>query len=184
MSEKVLIDNETGEVSVPKPKFKNMWTNPYPMPSLDLSNEFEEVFEEVAPFAIDAETGKLLNPTSQPMIISKGKINVQERIQSYASQADIYSVLEKYAATGDSNLLNARSCSYGDISEYPNDLNGYAQYCRAHLSALDEMNPELAKMVIDKNVSAEDIENKANEILQSRIAANNEKKDIVKEVNK
>ena len=90
--------------------FRSMWSNPYGSKMQDLSNEFEEVFEEVPPYAVDPATGKFLNDSSVPKIISKGKINVQERIQSFEKEVDLYSILEKFAYSGDQALLNARQC--------------------------------------------------------------------------
>lgn len=149
--------------------FRSMWSNPFGINGQDLSRETEEVFEEVQPFALDPKTGDLLNKTSQPMLVSKGFINVHDKIQEFAKDCDIYSILERFAASGDAGLLNARQCGYGDISELPTNLNDYAQYVNAHFKALDSMNPELAKMVIDENIKPEDIEAKANEIYQMRL---------------
>ena len=150
--------------------FRNMWSNPFGIKQFDLSNTKEEVFEEFEPFAIDVETGKLLNPSSQPMIVSKGFIDVQERIQSFAKDTDIYAILEKFAVSGDTSLIQAKEAGYGDISEIPSNLNDVAQFLNSRFKALDGMNPELAKMIIDPNAKAEDIEAKANEIYSARLA--------------
>lgn len=150
-------------------KFRSMWSNPHGIVESDCSNEFAEIFEEVPAFTIDPQTGKFLNETSQPKIISKGKVNIQEKIQSFAREVDLYSILEKFAYSDDESLLRARPCDYGDISNFPNDLNGYAQFVNAHFDKLNEINPELAHMIIDDNVKPEDIEKKANEIYQLRI---------------
>lgn len=154
--------------------FNSMFCCSVKLVDQDLSRETEEVFEEVAPFAIDPETGDLLNKTSQPMLISKGFINVHDKIQSFAKEADIYSILEKFAASGDQTLLNARECGYGDLTQLPDNLNDFAQYVRNNFKALDNLNPELAKLVIDDKISAEDIEKKANEIYENRLAEYNE----------
>lgn len=166
---KEIIDNETGLCNCVA--FRSMWSNPYGIKQFDLSNQLEEVFEEVPAFAVDPDTGKLLNETSQPKLISKGFVNVQEKIQSFAKETDIYSILEKFAASGDTTLINARDCQYGDISELPVNLNDYAQYLSSKFKALDNLNPELAKMVADTTISPEDIEKKANDIFNERQAA-------------
>ena len=167
--------------------FRTMWFNPYGIKSFDLSNEYEEIFEEVPPFTVDVETGKLLNDTNQPKLISKGFVNVNERIQSYAKECDIYSILERFAASGDTSLINARDCQFGDVSDIPRNLNDIALYTKSLLNNLDNINPELAKMIMDSNVSPADIEKKANDIYQSRIdefnKANNVNDDIKKEEN-
>ena len=60
--------------------------------------------------------------------------------------------------------MNARECGYGDLTQLPDNLNDFAQYVRNNFKALDNLNPELAKLVIDDKISPEDIEKKANEI--------------------
>lgn len=148
----------------------------------DLSDPFVEVFEEVPAYALDPNTGKFLNETSQPKIISKGKINVQEKIDSFGREVDIYSILEKFAYGDDSSLLNARPCQYGDISSLPNDLNGYAEFVNAHYKNLFNMNPELAKKVLDESIPAESIENEANKLYQLRLEDFNKENDKKVEV--
>ena len=181
-----VIDNETGEV-LDEVK-ERVFISPFsklkydPIIYDDCSNPYAEVFEEVPPYAIDPNSGKFLNDSSQPKLISKGKINIQEKIQSFAKEVDLYSILEKFAYGEDASLLNARPCQYGDISDLPNDLNSYAAYVDAHFKKLQEMNPELARKVLDENISAESIEKEAESILNERISnLNNENVKKVEE---
>lgn len=151
----------------------------------DCSDPYAEIFEEVPPFAIDPDTKKFINDSSQPKLISKGKINIQERIDSFGREVDIYSILERFAYGEDESLLKARKCEYGDISELPNDLNGYANYVDAHFKNLKDMNPDLAKKIFDENYSPEDIEKEAIKIYQMRLEDfekqnQNEKKEVEK----
>lgn len=158
------VNNETGEVY----SFRCAWENLVPPVGQDLSREEEEVFEEVAPFAIDPATGEFLNKTSRPLIVSKGKINIQEKISSFGREVDLYSILEKFAYSGDTALLNARECSYGDISELPDNLNDFAKVVDMQYDKLKELNPELASMVINENIKPGDIEARALEIMKER----------------
>lgn len=165
-----VVDEASGEV-IEVPKFRTMWSNPYGCIKQDLSNEIEDVYEEIAPFAIDAKTGKFLNDSSVPKIVNTGKVNVHERIQSYANEVDLYKILEKFAYSGDQAIINARECSYGDIADFPSDLNGFAHLVDAQFDKLNKINPELAKMIIDDKYSYDDISKKADEILKARIEA-------------
>lgn len=158
--------------------FNSVFYKPTNLVDQDLSRETEEIFEEVAPYAVDVATGKLLNETSVPKIISKGFINVHEKIQTFAKECDIYSILEKYAASGDITLLSAREAGYGDLSDLPTNLNDFAQYVGSNFKVLDELNPDLAKMVIDGKSTPEEIQAKANEIYQARLKEYNEKNKI------
>lgn len=177
------IKEDTGEVIATNPCYRKEVKKSFynlgiiEFTDQDLSRELEEVFEEVPAFSTDPDTGKLLNPTSVPQVISKGFINIHDKIQSHAKEADIYSILEKFAYSGDTALLNARECGYGDLSELPNNLNDFAQYVNQNFKVLDGLNPELAKMVVDDKASPEDIEAKANEIYNNRLAELNKSKE-------
>lgn len=162
--------------------FRSMWCNPYGISAQDLSREIEDVYTEITPYAVDPDTGKFLNDSSVPKIIKTGTVNVQERIQSFAKEVDLYSILEKFAYSDDPALVNARPCAYGDLSELPNDLNGFSMFVNAQFNKLNEMNPELAKLVVDENVTSEQIQSKAKEILDARIASMNKKDDIKEEI--
>lgn len=166
----------TGEV-VLKPKFRSAWNNPYGIKEQDLSNEFEDVYTEIAPYAVDPKTGKFLNDSSIPKVVKTGRINIQERIQSFAEDVDIYRILEKFAYSDDMSLINKHVANYGDISDMPDNLNDIALKTNAFIDKLTELNPELAKMVIDDNYTAEQIEAKAIEILNSRIKENDVKEE-------
>lgn len=150
--------------------FRSMWFNPFGIETQDLSNPMVETFEEIPPYAVDPKNGKFLNDSSVPKIVSKGKINIQERIQSFAKETDLYYILEKFAYSGDNAIINARECAYADLSQLPNDLNGFAQYTKRQYDKLKGMNEELAKMIASEDFTAEQIEAKAKEIFNSRVA--------------
>lgn len=173
-----VIENNSYNPGQGKVAFRSMWSNPFGIVGQDLSRETEEVFEEVQPFALDPVSKKLLNDSSQPKLISKGFINVHDKIQEFAKDCDIYAILERFAASGDSSLLNARECDFGDVSVLPNNLNDFAQFVNANFKALDGMNPDLAKMVVDGKSTPEEIEAKANEIYQMRLEDYNKKDEV------
>jgi len=80
----------------------------------DLSNRFVERFD----FSRDKE-GKVI-------IVSIGKIDVQSMIQSYGSEAGVYSILARVSRTGDMSALSARKGVYADISAMPNNIHDAA----------------------------------------------------------
>lgn len=160
--------NETGEV-LETPKFRSMWFNPYGIETQDLSNEFEDTFIEIEAFAVDASSGDLLNKKSVPVVKKTGKVNVHDKIQSFAQEVDLYHILEKFAYSGDQAIINARECGFGDISNIPDNLNDLSLMCNMQFDKIKSINPELAEMIVSDKFSAEDIEAKANEILKSRL---------------
>ena len=165
-------DQETGEIKsgLNKPKFRSMWCNPYKVEPQDLSNEFEETFIEIAPFTRD-EKGNWLNDTSVPKLVPNGKINVQERIQSFADDVDIYKILERFAYSGDMSLFNQRPGLDNDIdiSNLPDNLNDFNDVFNDMKDSLGSLHPDLAKMVLDDKTSFADIEAKAKSIYADRL---------------
>ena len=114
------INDLTGEV-IEKPKFRSMWFNPFGCATVDCSSHFEESFVELPPYAVDPKTGEFLNNSSVPKLISKGKIDVWERIQSFKKEVDLYSILEKFAYSGDSAWFTALY----EIDYIENQLKNY-----------------------------------------------------------
>jgi len=164
------INNATGEI-IENSKFRSMWSNPFGVKEQDLSNELEDVYQEIQPFAVDPKTGEFLNNSSIPKVIKTGQINIQEKIQSFADEVDLYHILEKFAYSEDNTIINQKPCAYGDISEMPDNLNDYAQFVNKHIDKLTSLNPDLAKMVLDESSTPEQIEAKAKEIYQARVEA-------------
>ena len=169
-------DENTGEIKagLNMPKFRSMWCNPYRPEPQDLSNEFEETFIEIAPFTKD-EKGNWLNDTSVPKLVPNGKINIQERIQSFVDDVDIYKILERFAYTGDMALFNQRSCIDNDIdiSNLPDNLNDFNDLFNDMKDNLGSLHPDLAKMVLDDKTSFADIEAKAKSIYSDRLTKYN-----------
>ena len=171
------VNASTGEVI----EFRSMWSNPFGFNGQDLSNEIEEVFTELVPFAVDPNTGEIINKSSQPVVISKGKINVHEKIQSFASDVDLYKILERFAYSGDTALVNVKEAGYGDISDIPDNLNDLSLLVNKQFKKLSSINPDLAKMVLDDSTTPEAIEAKANEIYQMRLDDYNKKGEVKKD---
>lgn len=171
--ESVVFNDSTGEF-IEAPKFRTMWCKRFGSIKEDCSNKFADVYEELAPYAIDPATGQLLNNSSTPKLVSKGKVNVWEKIQSYRKAADLYSILEKFAYSNDSTLLNARPCAYGDISNIPDNINDFTNYVDAQIKILKGLDIELANKVIDESYTSEDIEAAAARIYGDRVKASTE----------
>lgn len=150
------VNNETGEVS--KIVFKGMWTKTEKT-GLDYSRKLEKRFVEVPPYACDIETGKIINKTSEPMLIEDDPFDVDEYIQSFKDECDIYTILEKFALTGctDSTLINKKVMSFGDISDLPDNFNDLNKYFDEANEKIKEFNADIAKDIIDDSKKTTDI---------------------------
>lgn len=148
-----------------KVNFYNMWQG-HPRTKQDLSNRFEDVYKEIAPYTKD-ENGKFLNETSEPMLIKTGQIDVQEKIQSYLDDCDIYKILQKAAMADDMSLLNRQAGFYGDISAVPTNYNDFADLVDASVTDLMSLPKEISSLIIKDDYSEE--------ALKEAIAKYNEK---------
>lgn len=150
------VNNETGEVS--KVIFKGMWTHTVKT-GLDYSRKLEKRFVEVPPYAVDLESGKLINKSSEPILVEDEPFDVDEYIQSFKDECDIYTILEKFALTGctDSTLINKKVMSFGDISELPDNFNDLNKYFEEANAKIKEFGSDIAKDIIDDSKKTSDI---------------------------
>ena len=178
-------DPNTGEVknvkAFLKPIFRSQWCNPYMPISQDLSNVFEDTYEEIPPYTKD-EKGNWLNDTSVPKLVPTGRINIQERIQSFFDDVDIYKILERFAYTGDMALFNQRPAYENDIdvSFIPTNFNDFNDYYNHFRDELSKVNPDIARLILDDKVLSSDIEAKAKNIFNERVNKYNEVNNVNK----
>lgn len=144
----------------------------------DYSNPMEDVFEEVPPFAYDEETGEFLNKSSFPKLVKTGQVNVQERIQSFFEDVDIYSILAKFAMTGDESLLKRQVGFYGDVSTVPDNIHDFDVYVTSNLAALKKVSPELASVVLNENSSEADIRAAVDKYASSFVKEDKKDEDV------
>uniref|UniRef100_A0AAU8AZB1 Internal scaffolding protein n=1 Tax=Dulem virus 197 TaxID=3145674 RepID=A0AAU8AZB1_9VIRU len=97
----------------------------------DLTRQTEDVLMEVAPYAIDTDTGEFINKSPNSKLIKNGTINIQDKIQSYRDECDLYTVLNKVAKTGDVSLLHQRVGTFADIGDLPDNFHSMTEYLAA-----------------------------------------------------
>lgn len=152
-----MIDSNTGEVL--KPKFRTIYDGIEPTWQ-DCSNKFQKRYKEIPPYAIDLETGKFLNKTSQTVLVEDDPFDVDEYIQSFKSECDIYTILEKFGLTDctDTSLINKGVMSFGDISELPDNFNDMNEYLKSANDFISKFNADTARDILDGKKSADDIQ--------------------------
>lgn len=150
---------------VKKVLFRTMWSNPHGVVGQDLSDPFQDLIEEIPPFTKD-EKGNWINDSSVPIYKKVGKINVQEQIQSYADEVDIYKILERFAATGDESIINKNPGFYYDISNIPTNFNDFQHMLLDSSKNLDLFSKDMK----EKLLNGEDISNDLMESEVKRIA--------------
>lgn len=91
--------------------------------SIDCSNSKVPIFRELEPFAMDLETGKFYNFSSDKKLVCVGYEDKQEYINSHKDSVDIYSLLDKVRRTGDFSLVNQKVGTFMDIGGLPEDIH-------------------------------------------------------------
>lgn len=153
-------------------KFNSMFGPGVEKTGLDYSNTKEPIYTEIPPYTKD-ENGEWLNDSSFPKIVQTGYIDVQEKIQSYADDVDIYKILERFAYSGDTTLINRSHGIYTDVSDIPDNLHSFNEYVGSNLEALKNIDSDLAKAILSEDSTESDIEAAYNAAV-----AKNEKKEV------
>lgn len=104
-------------------KYKSQWHNNDLKKVVDYSERTEMTYQEIAPFSIDPETGEFLNKTPLPKLIPLGLVDVQERIDSFKKDVDVYTILEKVLITGDESLLKRKQAVFTDVYDLPDNIH-------------------------------------------------------------
>lgn len=162
-------DEVTGEVI---PRFNSMYGPGVKKTGQDLSRTKEPVYTEVPPYAVDEE-GNFLNKTSFPMLVQTGEVDVQERIQSYADECDIYKILERFALSGctDTSIINRVQGSFGDICDIPDNIHDFDLYVGGKLEELKKYDPSLVKLILSEDTSETALQQAINDYIVQKAKA-------------
>lgn len=90
--------------------------------SLDLSRETEDTYIAIPPLATNKD-GEVINMSTKTKLMKNGKVNVQEKIQSYHDEVDLYHILNRVAKPEDAIVLHGYDKAYADISDMPSDIH-------------------------------------------------------------
>lgn len=134
------------EIQTKKFKFITPFSNSETRTSQDLSNQYEQTYIELEPYARN-DKGEFLNDSPFPKLVEGEKVNVQEQIDSYFEDVDIYSILKKVAATGDFSYLNRKAGFYADISNLPNNYNDLNNYYKSVASSFKTLPKEIQDLI-------------------------------------
>lgn len=151
-------------------KFNSMFGPGVERTGLDYSNTKEPIFTEIPPYTKDSE-GNWLNDTSFPKIIKTGYVDVQEKIQSFADDVDIYKILERFAYSGDTAVINRSHGVYSDITNIPDNLHSFSEYVGKNLDTLKNIDSDLAKAILNEDSTESDIAAAYNKSVAKKVAA-------------
>ena len=142
-------------------------------PGFDYSNPMQDIYIEIPPYAVDTETGDLLNKTALPIRKKIGQRNVDEIIQSYAFDCDIYKILEKVAISGDSSLLNRKIGSFADYLNLPDNLNDLNEFCDSIVSQNSNVDRSILQAAINEALNGDELKKVISDYVSQQVNLNN-----------
>lgn len=105
--------------------------DPIEKTGIDCSNPRRQQFVEVQPFAVDPDTGEILNPTGQLVLKEVAPINQDEVIQSYFETSDLKTVLTRIRkGSGEEVPTYDGTGSFIDLAHMPKNIRELDRYLK------------------------------------------------------
>ena len=105
--------------------------DPQPKTGIDCSNPRRRQFVEVQPFAVDPDTGEILNPTGQLVLKEVAPINQDEVIQSYFETSDFKTILNRIRkGSGEEIPTYDGTGSFIDLTNRPKNIRELDRYLK------------------------------------------------------
>lgn len=105
--------------------------DPQPKTGIDCSNPRRRQFVEVQPFAVDPDTGEILNPSGQLVLKEVAPINQDEVIQSYFETSDFKTVLNRIRkGSGEEIPTYDGTGSFIDLTNMPKNIRELDRYLK------------------------------------------------------
>lgn len=151
-----VVNSNTGEIQ--QVKFRTPYGG-VKRTKQDCSDPMQKRWKEIPPYAVDTKTGKFINKTAISILVPDEPFNIDEYIQSFKDDCDIYAILEKFALTGctDTSIINKGVMSFGDISELPDNFNDLNEYFENASKKLSQFNEDTAKDILNEDITIDSI---------------------------
>ena len=134
-----------------------------------------KTFIEIPPYAVDKESGEILNKTSRKILKRGDDFNFYEKIQSYKDDVDIYSILSKYSMSGDESLINQRVGTFSDVYDIPDNINDFTKANELKSKKLSQFSVEQQKAILAG--SSDEVNNLVQELVKKELIS----KGVIKE---
>lgn len=124
---------------------------------VDCSNPWRKQFVEVQPFAVDPDTGEILNPTGQLVLKEVAPINQDEVIQSYFETSDFKTILNRIRkGSGEEIPTYDGTGSFIDLANMPKNIMELDRYLKEKKNKT--VSPALDSVPLGDSVPAPDKE--------------------------
>lgn len=154
---------------------------------VDCSNPRRRQFVEIQPFAVDPDTGEILNSTGEVALKEVAPVNQDEMIQSYFESTDLHTVLTRIRkGSGEELPVNDGTGSFIDLTQMPRNRMELDRYLKEKKNKV--VNPSSADTapVAAPTVSDDELDKKIKTYLDRKFGAGapaapvEEKKEDVK----
>ncbi len=146
------------------PRFTSQYCCTRKKSALDATYPYRNIIKRIEPFAVDKD-GKVINKTSFPIFKVVGKVDIDDQIQSFKNDVDIYKILERVVATGDMSILNVRQALFEDIYNIPDNIHEVDALVKKLNTK--EVKDVINNIVSNNNSSKEDLSS----LIQKEVAA-------------
>lgn len=137
---------------------------------IDCSNPWRKQFVEVQPFAVDPDTGEILNPTGQLVLKEVAPINQDEVIQSYFETSDFKTILNRIRkGSGEEIPTYDGTGSFIDLSNMPKNIMELDRYLKEKKNKTVSSAPDSAPA--DVSGSDKELDEKIKTYLDMKFAA-------------
>lgn len=132
--------------------------DPIEKTGIDCSNPMRQQFVEIQPFAVDPDTGEILNPTGQLVLKEVAPINQDEVIQSYFESSDLKTVLNRIRkGSGEEIPIYDGTGSFLDLAHMPKNIRELDRYLKEKKnqtvsSAVDSVSPASSDKELDEKI--------------------------------
>ena len=141
-----------------------------PKTGIDCSNPRRRQFVEVQPFAVDPDTGEILNPTGQLVLKEVAPINQDEVIQSYFETSDFKTVLNRIRkGSGEEIPTYDGTGSFIDLTNMPKNIRELDRYLKEKKNKTVSPAPDSAP--VDVSASDQELDEKIKTYLDMKFAA-------------
>ena len=144
--------------------------DPQPKTGIDCSNPRRRQFVEVQPFAVDPDTGEILNPTGQLVLKEVAPINQDEVIQSYFETSDFKTILNRIRkGSGEEIPTYDGTGSFIDLTNMPKNIRELDRYLKEKKNQTVSPVPDSAP--VDASASDKELDEKIKTYLDMKFAA-------------
>ena len=144
--------------------------DPQPKTGIDCSNPRRRQFVEVQPFAVDPDTGEILNATGQLVLKEVAPINQDEVIQSYFETSDFKTVLSRIRkGSGEEIPTYDGSGSFIDLTNMPKNIRELDRYLKEKKN--QSVSPASDSGPVDASASDKELDEKIKTYLDMKFAA-------------